>query len=684
MGLTVKNSLSLNDVEDLLPIIFASISASYCQDEHRYRYEYPSAGAVYPIQLLLIVHSSLFQKKLKAGNYVFDAEQRELFYANDTLYSCLSPHFQRESDHSPASFILVLELDRLRKRYGKRALHLGYLEIGHYIETINSALRDQHYFFSIKSLSSTDSDSEVHLVFLQFNKINVEIEGDSWAEEVHQYVEQRQVMVRRGDYYQGDASKRFNIADISIVDRLSGVENILRSAHEVVIFTTQAELQSWIYAGAAAQVYITILTKDGKGACPLGVELPGVEGYVIAVGLEDTSPTPDNWATDRFISLQETLRHQLPEYMTPTQFRVLESMPINQNGKVDLGKLPSIKKPHLEIIAPETECEKRICDIWCRVLAITEIGIDTPITSLCADSLTAVQLVNEMILYGFRDFTLSELYLNKSIRRIANCAQAGKMFKKDTVGDTDTDAVDVLFIHPAYGGCECYAEIINSLQRQYSVGVINNFNLDNEHKIETLVNLAEKYLTLHFSDIRIPRHIVLVGWSMGGQIAIEIARLLEEAGWTQVKLIFLDTIIPTAVRNNEAMMEEWNEFIAYMEEYLLAEGHRYDYVRNIVKNMPLDYQLSKQTPVESLTMTEGTLFRATLLQLEPARMKYKKLWEKHTQEYHLNSQCGDNNLRTVLPHLNIMNMPSSHLSIISDNVEAIVSTIHHYLVMAKK
>lgn len=684
MDLHLKNnSPFLHDIEEVLPVILASISGSYCKDEHRYRYAYPSAGAIYPIQLLLAVQSPLFQGKLEVGNYVFDSEHRQLFYANDALRACLSPYLQGGADQWPISFILVLELDRLRHCYGERSLRLGYLELGHYIETINAALREHHCFFSIKSLSPTENNGDIHLAFLQFNKSNVKAVRDSWSEQVQQYFAKRQVLVRQRDIYQGDGSKGFNIGDISIVDRLSGVEDILGSAEEVVIFVAPPEPQYWIYSGAAAQVYTTMLTREGKGSCSLGVEIPGYEGYVVAVGREDTSPKPYNQAIPRFASLQDTLRHQLPEYMIPAQFCVLESIPMSQNGKLDFGKLPSLESQQPEIIPPETECEKRICDIWCHVLALAEIGIDTPVTSLCADSLTAVQLVNEMILHGFKDFTLSELYLKKTIRRIANSALSGARFKK-TIGDKiDIDSADVIFVHPAYGGCECYAEIINAVQRNYTVALINNFNIDNEDKIETLAKLAEQYLFLYFSDISVPRHIVLVGWSMGGQIAIEIARLLEKAGWTKVKLVLLDTVIPT-IQNKEATVEEWDEFIAYMEEYLLAEGHRDEYVRNIVNNMPLDYRLSKQTPVGTLITTEGTLFRATRLQLEPARMKYKKLWAKHEKEYSFLSQSDDNNLGSVVPYLNVINVPSSHLSIIGDNVEEIVTAIHHYLAMAKK
>ncbi|WP_158132907.1 hypothetical protein [Vibrio navarrensis] len=140
---------------------------------------------------------------------------------------------------------------------------------------------------------------------------------DSWSEQVQQYFAKRQVLVRQRDIYQGDGSKGFNIGDISIVDRLSGVEDILGSAEEVVIFVAPPEPQYWIYSGAAAQVYTTMLTQEGKGSCSLGVEIPGYEGYVVAVGREDASPKPYNQALPRFASLQDTLRHQLPEYMIP-------------------------------------------------------------------------------------------------------------------------------------------------------------------------------------------------------------------------------------------------------------------------------------------------------------------------------------------------------------------------------
>ncbi len=53
---------------------------------------------------------------------------------------------------------------------------------------------------------------------------------------------------------------------------------------------------------------------------------------------------------------------RLPEYMVPTNFQLLESIPLNQNGKVDRRRLPRLDEPSTSVEnRPRTPVEQRIC-----------------------------------------------------------------------------------------------------------------------------------------------------------------------------------------------------------------------------------------------------------------------------------------------------------------------------------
>jgi acyl-coenzyme A synthetase/AMP-(fatty) acid ligase len=77
--------------------------------------------------------------------------------------------------------------------------------------------------------------------------------------------------------------------------------------------------------------------------------------------------------------LREFLESKLPNYMIPNALLLLEALPLTPNGKVDRKALPvpDQVRPELEAVylAPQTEVEKTIADIWQEVLGIEDVGI---------------------------------------------------------------------------------------------------------------------------------------------------------------------------------------------------------------------------------------------------------------------------------------------------------------------
>ena len=77
--------------------------------------------------------------------------------------------------------------------------------------------------------------------------------------------------------------------------------------------------------------------------------------------------------------LQAYLAEKLPEYMVPSAFVVLESLPVTANGKVDRLALPVPEPIKLEwaggYVAPQTSIEEVLVKIWAEVLGIKRVGI---------------------------------------------------------------------------------------------------------------------------------------------------------------------------------------------------------------------------------------------------------------------------------------------------------------------
>ncbi|MEG4487150.1 amino acid adenylation domain-containing protein [Microcoleus sp. D2_18a_B4] len=98
--------------------------------------------------------------------------------------------------------------------------------------------------------------------------------------------------------------------------------------------------------------------------------------------------------------LQAYLAEKLPEYMVPSAFVVLESLPVTANGKVDRLALPAPEPIKLEwaggYVAPQTSIEEVLVKIWAEVLGIKRVGIRDNFFELGGHSLLATQLVSRV------------------------------------------------------------------------------------------------------------------------------------------------------------------------------------------------------------------------------------------------------------------------------------------------
>jgi amino acid adenylation domain-containing protein len=108
-------------------------------------------------------------------------------------------------------------------------------------------------------------------------------------------------------------------------------------------------------------------------------------------------PVHDGSATAQ--ELREYLLLKLPEYMIPSYFVFLESMPLTPNGKINKNALP---EPVLEVgkdyEAPRDEMEEILVEIWSDVLAVEKekIGINDSFFDMGGHSINAIALMSKI------------------------------------------------------------------------------------------------------------------------------------------------------------------------------------------------------------------------------------------------------------------------------------------------
>ncbi|MBK2345300.1 AMP-binding protein, partial [Francisella tularensis subsp. novicida] len=75
--------------------------------------------------------------------------------------------------------------------------------------------------------------------------------------------------------------------------------------------------------------------------------------------------------------IKNHLAKKLPEYMIPSFYMKLESFPLTINGKLDRRALPDFDISNIkqQYLAPSTDLQQKMCQIWKEVLNIDKVGI---------------------------------------------------------------------------------------------------------------------------------------------------------------------------------------------------------------------------------------------------------------------------------------------------------------------
>ena len=98
--------------------------------------------------------------------------------------------------------------------------------------------------------------------------------------------------------------------------------------------------------------------------------------------------------------IKAKLGNSLPYYMVPSHIVLLDKLPITLNGKIDTKNLPEIDLGDDIYVAPKTDTEKILANIWDRILnnetSHTKIGSTSNFFDLGGDSLCAIRLVSEI------------------------------------------------------------------------------------------------------------------------------------------------------------------------------------------------------------------------------------------------------------------------------------------------
>lgn len=119
------------------------------------------------------------------------------------------------------------------------------------------------------------------------------------------------------------------------------------------------------------------------------------------------------------VTLKQFLKTKLPDYMLPSLFIPIDSIPLTTNGKVDRQQLPPpnwTNQPAPELAA-QTLIESNLCQIWSDLLGVP-VGIHDNFFDLGGDSILSLQIIARANQIGLR-FSPRQLFQHQTIAELA-------------------------------------------------------------------------------------------------------------------------------------------------------------------------------------------------------------------------------------------------------------------------
>lgn len=266
--------------------------------------------------------------------------------------------------------------------------------------------------------------------------------------------------------------------------------------------------------------------------------------------------------------LRTHLKSSLPEYMVPSLFIRLDAFPLTPNGKLDRKALPLPEggEIHKVYVAPQTELEQTLCDIWQEVLKVKQVGLLDNFFELGGHSLLAALTVSKINASLSINLSIINLFKYPSPKELSSYIESGfKELSSSPIFQISSKAEEkpLFLIHPGGGSSYCYLKLGSYIQEIPLYG-INNPSFDSSEKeLSNVEEFASYYLTL-IKDIQKSGPYRLGGWSFGGVIAFEMAQQLLRAGEHVEKLVLIDSYNFQAFLNKERSNPHGDERIAIL------------------------------------------------------------------------------------------------------------------------
>ena len=216
-------------------------------------------------------------------------------------------------------------------------------------------------------------------------------------------------------------------------------------------------------------------------------------------------------------------------------------------------QLQKRQRPDLQesYVAPQNETEQQLAQIWKQVLRIDNVGIHDNFFDLGGTSVVAVQLFIQIENIFGKNLPLPTLLQAGTIEQLARAIQQDSSSETwsslITIAEGNLGQHPPLFcLHPIGGGALYYRDLAEYLDPNQPIYGIESRGLNGKEPPFTSIREMAAYYVQQIFTVQPPSSTpyFLVGSSMGGLIAFEIAHQLQNLGQKIGLVALFDTISP--------------------------------------------------------------------------------------------------------------------------------------------
>jgi len=277
--------------------------------------------------------------------------------------------------------------------------------------------------------------------------------------------------------------------------------------------------------------------------------------------------------------LKSYLKETLPEYMVPSAFMPLATVPLTPSGKVNRRALPAPdlgRKESRTYVAPRTVTEMRVASVWEELLGIRPIGVRDNFFELGGNSLLAIRLLSRIRASLGRSPPVSALFEDATVEHLAALVRQEAGPWSPLVEFSKGDGRRPFFCVHAVGGTVLgYVELARRLGPEQPFYGLQSRGLDGDQEpCGSVEEMAALYVEA-VRSIQPSGPYLLGGWSMGGTIVLEMARQLQARGEQVALMALIDSYdVTAAVEGLSSTQHESSRLgLLFYRDLLKASGH---------------------------------------------------------------------------------------------------------------